>query len=214
MLKAALENRVLTLQEEARILEVAGSLGLSLDDIPDLEEKLVKVSALRDLQEDTIPDRVKVVGTMPLEFGPGERLVWIFNHVGSYRERAALTISKVLRDPAQWQRRMPSYFSPSTIGSNPTPIKKLFKIGTGDLVVTNHNLFLVLPERQPKFPLFRFTGIDTYNDGLQLFRAYPDERPAVTFVMDDPWFAANLIVQLLRLRRKDRGELQQVTAIS
>jgi hypothetical protein len=213
MLNAALQQRLPTPQEEARILEVAAGVGVSLEDMPDLEEKLVKIGALRDLDEDLIPDRVKVVGAMPLEFGPGERVVWIFNNVGCYREGGTLTVSKIRRDPAHLQRQMPPYIPPSGIGNKPTPTKKLFEIGSGDLVVTNHNLFVVLTERQPKFPLFRFTAIDTYNDGVQMSRAYPDERPAVTFVVDDPWFAANLFVRLLRLRRKHRGELQEVTAI-
>src|ERR1051325_4781003 len=86
MLDAAVSQRIPTVAEEDRILDIAATLGVSVNDIPGLADKFVKISILRDLDEGRVPDHVTVVGPMPLELQSDEAIVWIFNGAKTYRQ--------------------------------------------------------------------------------------------------------------------------------
>ena len=87
MIDAVLEERLLTQTEEERIAEIRDALGSSITDVTDLSEKLIKIGMLRELNNGELPDRVTVVGPMPIELRRHERVIWIFNGVISFRRR-------------------------------------------------------------------------------------------------------------------------------
>jgi hypothetical protein len=196
MVDAALTQHLLTVDEEDRILEVAGALGLSSENIPGLDDALVKIGVLRDLEDALIPDRVTVVGPMPVELEPNESVVWIFNNVKSYRARKSKEGAAPPPDP-QVQPDMPDYFSPGSLGKEPVQTGGLLDRGAGDLMMTNRHVFTVSDNNHRKIPLSKIAALNTYSDGFQIVRA--PRGDLLTLVVDDPWFAANLIVRLLRL---------------
>jgi hypothetical protein len=197
MLDAALAQHLPTIEDEHRILEVSGALGISSAEVPGLEDKLVKISMLRDLDDEKIPDHVTVVGPMPFELEPDETIVWIFNGVKNYRTPKSKEPAPP-RAPSPLRPDMPDYFPPASLGNQSARTSDLVEVGVGDLMITNRHIFIVSDERHRKIPLSKVGGFDTFSDGFHISRSATDERP-LTFIVDDPWFAANLIVRLLRL---------------
>lgn len=194
MLRAAMRERLLTLDEEDRILAIAEAVGLSLPDMPDIEEKLVQARVLRDLAEGRTPDRIEVVGPMPIDLEPGETIIWIVNGVQSYRQPRE---SAPARPTPRTRQDMPDYFGPAAIGQQPAPIDGLVSRGDSDLMVTDRNLFVVLSERHLKIPLARVAAFHAYSNGFQIILNGKEGRD-LTVTTPDPWFASNLIVSLIR----------------
>jgi hypothetical protein len=198
MVQASLSQHLMTVEEEDRILEIAEALGFSIEDIPGLEDKLIKISTLRDLEDERTPNRVKVVGDMPFKLDRGEKVVWIFNNIKNYRHPKSKEPAAATEVPAPLQREMSSYLSPTSLGERPLDTKGLVERTVGDLMITNRNVIgIVSNEHYRKFPLAEIGAFHTYANGFQIVRK-PAEAGTLSVVVDDPWFAANLIVSLLR----------------
>jgi hypothetical protein len=196
MLDSALSQRIPTVAEEDRILDIATTLGLSVSDIPGLTDKFVKISILRDLDEGRVPDHVTVVGPMPFEFEPDEAIVWIFNGVRSYRQpkpKERVTAESVT--PARGD--LPDYVSPASVSPTSAPIREWVDTGASDLMFTDRRIFVVSEDRHRHIPLSKIASLRTFADGFQIQR--PADDRALVFIVDDSWFAANLIVRLMRL---------------
>ena len=192
MVDSAVTQRLPTITDEDRILEIATTLGLSAEDISGLTEKLVKIGILRDLDEGAAPDRVTVVGPMPFELEADESIIWIFNGVKVLRGSKAKNAS-----PAMNRHDMPDYLPPASVGQDSARFPESAEIGSGDLMITNRHVFIVSDDRHRQIPFSRLAHVATFSDGFQLARS-ADERP-LTFLVDDPWFAANLVIRLMRL---------------
>jgi len=204
MMQASLAQGLMTPDDEDRILDIAEALGLSLSDVPVLEDRLVKIRALRDLDDGQTPDRIEVVGPMPIDLDPGEAIIWIINRVRSYRPPGEPTPR---RAPFPTQRDMPDYFSPASLGKQAAPVSGLIERPESDLMITDRHLFIVSSERHAKIPLSKVEAFHTYSNGFQIIRAGKNAHP-LTFIVDDPWFAANLIVKLGRLPSNSGPQLE------
>jgi len=197
MVQASLSQHLMTVEEEDRILEIAEALGFSIDDIPGLDDRLIKISMLRDLEDEQTPNRVKVVGDMPFKLDRDEKVVWIFNNIKNYRQPKSKEPAAPAA-PAPLQREMSSYLSPASLGERPLDTKGLIERTGGDLMITDRNVIgIVSNEHHRKFPLAEIGAFHTYANGFQIIRK-PAGAGTLNVVVDDPWFAANLIVSLLR----------------
>jgi hypothetical protein len=199
MLDGALVGRLPSLQEEDRILDIAAALGISISEIPALSDTFVKISVLRDLDAGQIPDRVTVVGPMPFELDASESIIWILNGVKTYRQpKPKESLAPTSPSPPS---EMPAYFAPRTLGETAAPTEGLVQIGVGDLMITDHHMFLVSDDRHRQIPFSKLNGLVTFRDGFQITRVAADDR-FLTFIVDDAWFAANLVARLMRLRNR------------
>jgi hypothetical protein len=205
MVQASLSQRLTTPDEEDRILEIAEALGLSMAELPDLEEKLTKIRVLRDLDNGRTPDRVDVVGPMPIDLESGETIIWIINGAMSYRPRKGPVQSKE-PTPSKPQRDKP-YLSPASLGPQPTPIGELIERGESDVMITDRRVFIISNNRHLEIPLSKVEAFHAYSDGFQIVRAGKEARP-LTITVNDPWFAANLIVRLIGLQSDSGPQLE------
>jgi hypothetical protein len=108
---------------------------------------------------------------------------------------------------------MPAYFSPRTLGETPAPTADLIQVGTGDLMITDQHMFLVSDDRHRQIPFSKVSGLVTFRDGFQITRGAADDR-FLTFIVDDAWFASNLIARLIRLRSRARQNNEADAATS
>jgi hypothetical protein len=198
MTEATLADHLLTDAEEERIIEIADAVGLTLDAIPAADDKLIKANLLRELDAGRIPDRVTVVGAMPIELEPDEAVVWIFNGTKTYRSSRSKKDEMVEPPPTSPVAHLPLYYSPSTLGEDGGDAVGLVEESVGDLVVTTNQLFMIWGERQRSFPYSKIAGFHARRDGFLITRGAAQDR-VVLFTVDDPWFAANLVARLLRL---------------
>jgi hypothetical protein len=205
MTESTLADHLLTDAEEERIIEIADAVGLTLDAIPVADDKLIKANVLRELDAGRIPDRVTVVGALPIELEPDEAVVWIFNQTKTYRSGRSKKDEMVEPPPTSPIAHLPLYYTVSALGEHGGNAAGLVEESVGDLVVTTNQLFMIWGERQRSFPYSKIAGFQARRDGFLITRGAAQDR-VVLFAVDDPWFAANLVARLLRLSTPAKAE--------
>src|SRR5215208_5689697 len=142
MIDSVLEDRLLTPAEDERITEIKDALAPALVDVTTLNEKLIKISILRELGAGELPDRVTVAGPMPIELHAHERVIWIFNHVVSFRRRTPVAPPRSggIAFPAT---ETDMYCGLRAFLNDPIPMDDLLEEAIGDLVVTNRNVHFI-----------------------------------------------------------------------
>lgn len=200
MIDAVLEKRLLTTAEDERITEIKDALGPGIADVSNLNEKLIKIGMLRELSSGQVPDRITVVGPMPIELRDHEHVVWIFNRVLSFR------LTSVAAPPAATEITFPAtdkdlYCGSGAATSDPIPMQGLVKEASGDLVITDRNIYFIFGEGERRIPMAKITALQPHADGVQVTCEQPQSRSRA-FKLDDPWLAANLIVRLVLLAQK------------
>jgi hypothetical protein len=195
-----LKERTLTSGEVWRITELIDELGAGFREGLGLDEKLLKVSIVSGLYDKIIPDPVSVVGPMPIEFGRGEAILWIFNDVTSYRmpvDPDAKSVPIEMHSPVDNR-----YFSPKLLGETHVPKKKLSDEAKGDLILTNRNIYFLQSESsQTRIAISRIVSMQAYAEGLYVGWK-PSEGRSRTFLLNDSWFAANVIARLIQLAHR------------
>jgi hypothetical protein len=200
MIDSVLEQRLLTQAEDDRVTQIKDALGPGIADVTDLNEKLIKISILRELSAGQVPDRVTVAGEMPIELREHERVIWIFNHVVSFRRRPPLSTPEPggIAFPAT---ETDLYCALHAFLNDPIPMGDLVEEATGDLVVTDRNLYFIFGAGQRRIPMTKITALQPHADGIQVTCEQPQGRSRI-FRVDDPWLAANMIVRLVMLAQK------------
>lgn len=199
MVNAILIERLPTKSEATRILELADALQSYLSDDVRPYESFVKIDILRELQEGKIPDLVTVAGPMPIALRQAETVIWIFNYVTAYQRGdnvgtqdngIELALDKV------------AYYGPNAFNNVPAPRDTLHGESSGDLVVTNRNIYFITREGQStRLPIARITALRAYADGIHI-ACEPALERTLTFILNDSWFAANLVLRLVQFVRR------------
>ncbi len=189
MIDNVLRQRLLSSAEERRILELKAALALNAADIIEVEDKLLKAGILRDLVERKNSDRVAVSGPMPIKLLPNENVLWIFNRVRCYRPPPEDDGSGVLVSVAAVDA---VYMPTASLGTDFASKRSDLEDGSGDLVVTNLNLYFLSEGKFRRIPLVKMTALHSYRDGIKVTRGVPEQKTRI-FVLDDPWFASNLV---------------------
>jgi hypothetical protein len=197
--KSILEQRLLETSEATRIQELVDALQPHLSNVAPADDLLVKIDVLRDLQNGKVPDRVTVAGPMPVELPPAETVIWIFNDVTAYRVDDIATA----REPGtELALDKVAYYGLKAFSAVQVPRDKLHKDSRGDMVVTNRNLhFLISDVKSRRLPIARTTALRAYADGLYV-ASEPTSDKSRIFVLNDAWFAANLILRLFQRFRR------------
>ena len=201
MIDSVLAERLLTTTEEERISEIKDALGPGIADVTELNEKLIKISMLRELDAGQLPDRVTVVGPMPIELRQHERVIWIFNRVICFRRRIPVTSPPVGTGIVFPATENDLYCGLRAFINDPIPTDDLLEEATGDLVVTDRNIYFIFGDGDRRIPLAKITALQPHADGIQVTCEQPQGRSR-TFKLGDPWLAANLIVRLTILAQK------------
>ena len=202
MIDAVLVERLLTTAEEERITEIKNALSPSLADMAELNEKLIKIAILREINVGQIPDRVTIVGPMPIELRRHEHVIWVFNHAICFHRLApaAPAFSGAIAFPAT---ETDFYCGLRAFDKDPLPMKELVEEATGDLVLTDRNIYFIFGDGQRRIPMAKITALQPRADGIQITCDESQARSR-TFKLDDPWLAANLIVGLVKIVQKER----------
>jgi hypothetical protein len=201
MIDTVLEERLLTTAEDERIAEIKDALGPGIAETNELNEKLIKISMLRELNEGRLPDRVTVVGPLPINLPRHERVIWIFNRAVCFRRRAPATPTPVSNGIGFPATDKDLYCGIRAFKDDLLPVEKLIEEATGDLVVTNRNIWFIFGAGQRRIPMAKIRALQPHADGIQLTCEEPAGRSRA-FRLGDPWLAANLIVRLIRLVQK------------
>lgn len=195
----ALEDGVLTKEEESRLADIRERFSLSQADLDKngAYTKLVQASVLREILEGNIPARVKVEGTLPFNLQKAEQLVCVFQDVQYYeqktrREYVGGSVGSSVRVAKGF------YLRASSFKGHPVDRTDTVHIDAGILGVTNKHIYFTGKVKSPRIPYSKVVSFQPYSDGIVIQRDVASAKPQ-TFVTDHGWFSYNLITNLAKM---------------
>jgi hypothetical protein len=198
MVDAVLADRVLTPEEDRRIAAFAAAFGVSIEDFDgDIAHKIAKATLLRDLADGRLPAPVPLDGAMPVNLRKGESVVWILKNVEYYLMHTRTQyagVSQGISIPLGHGFR----YRIGGFRGAPIQTSEFSLQGSGDLMLTNANLYFVSSEAAVRIPLGKIISVQPYADGIQVLRDGASAKPII-FKLDDPMFAANAILKLAHM---------------
>jgi hypothetical protein len=205
LLIAALQDHVLTHEEEQRIRGLATELAITQEVAPKLDDKIFKAALLRDLVAlhgtgtlssvaQGVTEQVRHLG---LNLKRGEYVVWFFGGVTFLQFRTKTHY--VGRSHGVSLRVMKGvYYRVGASRGEPVTSENLTQVDIGMLVVTQRTAYFKGPMRTVSIPTAKILSVDAYSDGISITRDAVNAKPQF-FKLDDPWFAANLILKVAAL---------------
>jgi hypothetical protein len=155
---------------------------------------LVKIGAIRDLDEGILPQRLNITGNLPI-LQKNESIVWGFAGVSLHEFRTKT--SYVGGSQGVSLRIMKGvYYRIGAYKGERLESTHLKHIDDGMLFLTNKNLYFVGAIKSHRLPYPKIVAAKLYLDGLQITRESVNPKPQV-FVFEDAEFAINLLSRLV-----------------
>lgn len=196
---AFLNDGLLDADEEARLVACQERFDLSQETL-DRNGKYMKVgkaAVLRRVMEGNVPENVAIEGGIPVNFQRGEKPVWVFNRCQYLEDIVRRQI--VGRSQGMSFRVMSGvYYRVGGFKGEPVMTTERKNLGAGMLVVTEKNLYFVGPGKTTRIPYAKVVSFTPYSDAVGVMRDAATAKPQF-FVVDDPWFAFNLITNLAQI---------------
>lgn len=189
----ALEDGILSAEEERRATEVATAAGINQGNAGASWFKLVKAGVLRDVTEGKIPERMKIEG-VTANLMKKERSVWFFNGVQFFEERTSRSFAGVSHG-LSIRIAKGLYYRPSMFRGSPIETTKLVHADNGGLLITSHHLYFLGARKSFRIPYRKIVAFEPFKDGIGVQRDAMSAKPQI-FKLDDAWFAYNLVSNL------------------
>ncbi len=193
-----LEDGVLNAKEEERLVNFKVQFALSQEDL-DINgafTKTTKTAVLRDILNGTIPRRAKVEGGLPINFQPGEQVVWAFP--GSEYLEDKTRREYVGGSQGVSMRLMKGlYYRVGAFKGKTVEHTERVHIDTGWVVVTNKNIYFTGPQKSVRLPYAKIVTFTPFSDGIGIMRDTTTAKLQI-FVTGDGWFTYNLVSNLAR----------------
>ncbi len=198
LVDTTLQDHLLTADEEARITGLSNEFNMTEQEADEsgLRKKVVKAAILRELDDGKTPDRVHVQG-LSIVLQKDEKIVWLFQGVQYFTiknrtqyvggsQGVSIRIMKGV------------YYRVGAMKGERVQTPEMKLEDTGELVFTNKNVVFHGSLRSTRIPLKKVVSIDPYSDGVRIIRESANPTPQI-FLLDDPWFATNLVSKLGQL---------------
>jgi hypothetical protein len=199
MVGKALDDDMITADEERRIATVAGCFNIGSDHavFSGPAFKLKKAAILRDLDVGKLPEGI-TIDTGPLILDPDEAPVWLFNGVERLQLR---TRTRYVGGSHGVSLRIMKgvYYRVGAFKGEPVRTEEFQSVGTGALLITSENLTFIASPGATKIPLRKIMMIEPYTDAIAVTREGGANPKPNVFKLDDPWFAANTITRLVSM---------------
>jgi hypothetical protein len=196
-----LEDGVLSSDEEGRLVAIAKATGIDQANAGSLWTRLVKAAVLRDVMEGKVPERVAVEGHHA-NLMKAERPVWLFNGVRYYEERTYRSFKGVSHG-LSIRIAKGVYYRPSAFRGSPVETTKLVQVDSGQVLVTSHHIYFLGTRKRLRVPYRKIVSVEPFKDGIGIQRDAMTARPQI-FILDDAWFAYNLVSNLGRISEESR----------
>ncbi len=196
MTETALDDGMLTQEEETRIATLAARFGVTSEDkvFHPAARRLKKVAILRDLDQGRAPNGATVTGTIGINLAKGESIIWLFDNVTAYKMRTK-TSFQGRSQGMSFRIARGVYYRTGSFRGEPVKTQYMSEEGKGHLVLTTKAVMFSSPLRSLKLQAKKIIAIDPFSDGIALTRDGANPQPII-FKLDDPWFAANAIARL------------------
>ena len=195
----ALDDDILSSEEEASLTAFAATMGLSQSDLDHKGAymRVVKAAVIRDLLEGEIPQRLSFSGDLPFNLQKAESLVWVFTSV-DYLEEHIRTHYVGGSQGVSVKVAKGLYYRASGFRGHPVQTPETITLGNGLLGVTTKNIYFASNEKSFRIPYAKIVSFTAYSDGIGLQRDAQSAKPQ-GFVTGDGWFTYNLITNLAKM---------------
>jgi len=192
----AIEDRVLSIDEESRLSGFVKRFQLSRDELDRNKGwiRIVMAACLRDVLEGKTPLRISVSGDLPFNFQKSEALVWVFKNVPYYEWR---TRTRYVGGSNGMSFRLAQgvYYRTSSFQSTPITSAETVRIDSGYLGITTKHVYFTGARKGFRVPYKKIMAFTPFKDGFGIVRDAASAKPQV-FVTEDGWFAYNLVRNL------------------
>jgi hypothetical protein len=192
----AIEDRVLSVEEESRLSGFAKRFQLTNDELDRNKgwTRIVMAACLRDVLEGKTPSRMVLSGELPFNFQRSEALVWVFKNVPYYEER---TRTRYVGGSDGFSFRVAQglYYRTSTFESTPVISAETVRIDTGYLGVTTKHVYFAGDRKGFRVPYKKIMAFQPFKDGFGIVRDASGAKPQA-FKTEEGWFAYNLVRNL------------------
>lgn len=170
----------------------AFDLDASALDEAGIRGKLVKALVLKDLSEGQLSTRLTVNGGLPIAMKRDEQVQWLFKNVGLREQKTKVGYVGGSHGVSIRVMKGVSYRVGAYKGHR-VENTSMEHVGDGELVVTNYAIYFLSPPNTKKIALSAIVSVDTYDDGIVIT---PTRGKPQIYMIDDPYFAANLILKV------------------
>lgn len=195
----ALEDGIFEVTEEHRLVEFKSYFGLSQSDLDGNGSltKITKAAVLRDVLNGTIPDRVTIEGSLPINFQKKEQVVWAFPN-SQYLEDKTRRQYVGTSQGVSIRIMKGVYYRVGAFKGHAIEHTERVHIDTGWVVVTSKNVYFAGPRKSLRVPYAKVVSFEPFSDGIGIMRDAASAKPQV-FVTGDGWFTYNLVTNLSQL---------------
>ena len=175
-LDKVLEDKLLEKDEETLLTQLTKALALEEADVAPYRVKIVRAAILREVLNGIIPKRFKTNRPLRVALQKNETVIWVSRRVPACEAA-----------PGSSGGGAPA----GTGVRGPAGIAETARIGSGDLIITDLNIFWASPSQTIKIPVMKLASVIADSCGVTLLEGGATAR-SVTFRVDDPWFISNL----------------------
>lgn len=193
---AAMEDSLLTREEEHRIVACMEKLGLSRNDLGDRDAwgKLVKLATLRDIMSGLNPSRLSIDEHLSINFRKGETIIWAFPNCDYLEDRSR--ISYVGGSQGISVRVMQGvYYRVGAFKGERVSRTERVHVDTGWVVITQKNIYFAGPKKSLRIPYEKIVSFLPFKDGIGVMKDTATAKPQI-FVTGDGWFTYNAVTNL------------------
>jgi hypothetical protein len=191
-----LDDRILSAEEEQRLLTIAGEVGIDQGNGGTEWLRMVKAAILREATEGKIPQRAQITG-YHANLMKKEKPVWLFNGCKFLEERTSRSFSGVSHG-LSIKVMKGVYYRPSLFRGHPVETSKVVHVDNGSVLVTSHHIYLLGARKSSRIPYRKIIAFEPYSDGVGVQRDTMTAKPQI-FTVDDAWFAYNLVTNLAQV---------------
>ena len=195
-----LDDSVLEAHEEHLLVTYQNHFGLSMEDLNQTGtySRLAKSSVLRRVLAGELEDFAQTGNFAGVNFERGEVAVWSFQDVQHLEDVERRQV--VGRSQGVSVRVMRGvYYRVGGFKGESVVTTERKDLGTGTLIATNINLYFIGERKTTKIPYRKVVSYTPYSNGIGLVRDTLTAKPQI-FIIDDGWFAFNLVSNLSSLR--------------
>ena len=182
--------------EQQQVNEYVQCFGIPINQLPTQYQdsqvvKLAQATVLRDIQRGTVPANPLPV---PVLLGRNESALWIYGNVTYYQEKVEKEF--VGRHGGVSFKIMKGvYYRVGQSRGKPIEHSYMDKVGVGQLIITNQNIFFYSQTKSIKIPFKKIVGVVPYSDGIEIQKDGASSK-RIVFQGLDCWFIMNLLSQI------------------
>ncbi len=196
-LDRGLSDHVLNEFESGRIIDLIHGFDLKDQDLGDVPAKIGKAVTLREIDAGRMTEVASLGnGNLPVKFRSGEGLLWAFANAEYYQARSKTAYLGASQGMSVRVAKGVYYRIGSARGEA-IRTDYLAHQANGALIISNRAIYFLSVNKTVTLAAEKIIAVQLYADAVQISRDGVNTAPFI-FRVDDPSFAANLLVRIVK----------------